>query len=260
MNLIKVPFASLNLGKNKGAVKAPEEIVKNLEKFYLTEEGNLVNFEIKEVVIDENNVEKSVRTISEMSKKCFERSEKNIFIGGDHSITYPIFKSFAQFEDNPGIVIFDAHPDCQSDFNPPTHEDLLLALVKEGVVKRENIVLVGIRNWSKEEKEFLEKEKIRFFSMKDISMEGIYEISEGVMSIANRFSGLYVSIDIDVLDPSFAPGTGYPEPGGLSTRELLFFLQRLKKLRNFKGGDLVEIDGNCEKTTLLGAKLLTEIG
>ncbi len=82
------------------------------------------------------------------------------------------------------------------------------------------------------------------------------------MSVAKSFKDLYVSIDIDVLDPAFAPGTGYMEPGGLSTRELLFFLHRLKKLQNLRAYDLVEINPSKdvnELTSKVGSKILVEL-
>jgi len=93
-------------------------------------------------------------------------------------------------------------------------------------------------------------------------MEGIKEVSESVMSVAKNFGSLYISVDIDVLDPGFAPGTGYPEPGGLTTRELLFFLHRLKKLHNLKAMDIVEVNPDKdvnELTSKLGAKLVVEL-
>ena len=82
------------------------------------------------------------------------------------------------------------------------------------------------------------------------------------MSVAKDFESLYISIDVDVLDPAFAPGTGYIEPGGLTTRELLFFLHRLKKLKNLKAYDLVEINPKKDvndMTSKVGAKLLVEL-
>ncbi|MEM4368887.1 MAG: arginase family protein, partial [Candidatus Woesearchaeota archaeon] len=75
------------------------------------------------------------------------------------------------------------------------------------------------------------------------------------------FDGLYVSIDIDVVDPAFAPGTGYPEPGGFSSRDLIYFLQRLRLLKNFMALDVVEINplkDVQDLTVKLGAKLLVE--
>ena len=98
--------------------------------------------------------------------------------------------------------------------------------------------------------------------MKNISMEGIRNICDAVMESAKDFDGLYISIDIDSVDPAFAPGTGYPEPAGLSSRELLYFIHRLKKLKNLKAVDIVEV--NPEKdlndiTSRLAAKLCVEL-
>lgn len=98
--------------------------------------------------------------------------------------------------------------------------------------------------------------------MKEIIAEGVHEISESLMSVAKNFRDLYVSIDIDVLDPAFAPGTGYIEPGGLTTRELLFFLHRLKKLYNLRAFDLVEINPSKDTndiTSKVAAKILVEL-
>jgi len=257
MNLIKVPFA-LNQN-NSGTKSAPEQIIKNLKNFPLTENHLLPNFQLKEIPINPQNNEESYQNITRCTLSFFQESEQNLFLGGDHSITFPIFKAFSQTHQNPGIIVFDAHPDCQPNFHP-SQEDLLIALIKNNFIKKENIILVGLRNYSTEEHNFLKQHHLKSFSMQEIALEGIYEISEAIMSIAKNFNALYISIDIDVLDPAFAPGTFCPEPGGLTTRELLFFLHRLKKLRNFKAADLTEINPEIEpKTALVGAKIITEL-
>ena len=97
--------------------------------------------------------------------------------------------------------------------------------------------------------------------MKEITTEGIHEISESVMAAAKDFEALYVSIDIDVLDPAFAPGTGCTEPAGLTSRELIYFVQRLKLLKNLKIVDIVEINPKKDvnnMTSKLGAKIIAE--
>ena len=122
--------------------------------------------------------------------------------------------------------------------------------------------MAGLRNWHKDEYKFLRDNKIKFFNMKEIADESMQEISESIMSVARNFDCLYVSIDIDAVDPAFAPGTGYPEPGGLTSRELLYFLKRLKLLKNLKIIDLVEINPDKDINNLtvkLGAKILTEM-
>mgnify|MGYP001211411479 FL=1 len=120
---------------------------------------------------------------------------------------------------------------------------------------------MGIRNWHKQEYSFLKEKRIKFYSMKEISQEGIKEVSEAVMSVAKDFDALYVSMDIDAVDPCFAPGTGHIEPGGLTSREMLYFLNKLKLLKNLKMLDLVEINPSKDVNQLtvsLGAKLLVE--
>ena len=82
------------------------------------------------------------------------------------------------------------------------------------------------------------------------------------MSVARQFGALYLSIDIDVLDTAFAPGTGHTEPGGLTTRELLYFVHMLKNLKNLKMADIVEINPKKDlndMTSKIGAKLLVEL-
>ncbi len=260
MKLLKVPFSGGCLGKNLGCEQAPEEIIKNLDKFYLTEEGKLPVFDVSEVKIITDNIEETNQNIYQQAKEVFSSPARAFFLGGDHSITYSSFKGFAEKYQNPGIIIFDAHPDCFSDFQPPTHEDFVKGWVREGILKPENILLIGLRNWTKEEYFFLKEQGIRFFSAKDLAINGLYDTSEAVMELANKWDGLYISIDIDVLDPAFAPGTGYPEPGGLSTRELIYFLHRLKKLHNFRGGDLVEVNPKKDAgTAIVAAKIITEL-
>jgi agmatinase len=262
MKLIKVPFSAGGLGKTKGCELAPDKIVEKLKEFHLSESGVFPNFDVEEIKVEQTNIEKSFNDITEQSKIIIKNNDKPIFIGGDHSITYPLVEGFSKVHDNPGLIVFDAHPDCESDFLPATHEDIIRGLVKNNIIKKENVILVGLRNWHKEERAFIKENKIKYFDMKEISMEGVKEVSDSVMSVAKEFGSLYVSIDIDVLDPAFAPGTGYPEPGGLTTRELLFFIHRLKNLQNLKAMDIVEINPSKdinELTSKVGAKLVVEL-
>lgn len=261
MKLIKIPLIN-GLGKTKGCKKAPDKIISSIKEFYLNEEGMLPYFNIQEININNENIEESNKTIIRDLKQIIHNSDKTIILGGDHSLTYSCYSSFSVNEENPGLLVFDAHPDCMQDFSPATHEDFVKVLIKENKLKKQNLVLVGLRNWHKDEFQFLKENKIKFFSMNEISFEGLNEVSDSVMEIVRNFSSLYISIDIDVVDPSFAPGTGYAEPGGLTSRELLYFLKRLKLLKNLKVIDLVEINPDKDlnnMTVKLGAKIVTEL-
>jgi len=261
MKLIKVPAIN-GLGKTEGCEKAPENIISCLKEFYLNEDGMLPVFDFENVEIEKGNIEKTNKNIYNKIKNSLNEAEHLFILGGDHSITYSCFRAFSDEFENAGLIVFDAHPDCVNNFKPPTHEDYLRVLVEGGKLKKENILLIGLRNWHKEEYKFLKENKIKFFNMKEIANENLHEVSESIMSVARNFNALYVSIDIDVLDPAFAPGTGYKEPGGFTSRELLYFLKRLKLLKNLKAIDLVEINpdnDSSELTVKLGAKILSEM-
>jgi agmatinase len=251
MNILKIPFSAGSLGKAKGSFLAPDKIISFL---------NHEDLKISEVIIDQSNIVNSNKNIFSEVRNILNK-KKSFLIGGDHSITFSAFMAFSELN-NPGLLIFDAHPDCMQDFDPPTHEDFVKVLINKEFLKPENIVIVGLRSWHEDEINFLKNQKIRFFDMNNIEEVGIHEISDAIMSAIKKFSNLYISIDIDVVDPAFAPGTGYPEPGGLSSRQLLYMLNRIKNLKSLKMVDIVEV--NPEKdvsdiTSKLAAKIISEL-
>jgi len=263
MKIVKIPSSLGGLGKATGAEKAPDKVIEQTNELFFSEDSCLPTFEIEDVKIISGNIEETNNNIYSKAKDILKDTIKPLFLGGDHSITFPLVKAFSEvYPTNPGIVIFDAHPDAENDFMPPSQEDLLCGLVNENIINPQNIILVGTRNWDKNEIEFIQKHNIKYFSMKEISKEGIHEVSESIMAASKGFDSLYLSIDIDCLDPAFAPGTGYMEPGGLSTRELLFFLHILKRIHNLKALVLVEINPDKDvkdMTSKVGAKILVEL-
>ena len=260
MRIVKIPTCH-SVRKCIGAELAPDRVLQMTNELFLSEDGCLPMFETEEVKIT-GTIEETKKNIFAKAAETLQKTTKPLFLGGDHSISTSLVKAFSSQYQNPGIIIFDAHPDANNDFMPEGEDDLLLALVNQNIIRPSNIILVGTRNWDKTEIEFLQKYKIKYFPMKEIAAEGVQEISESIMAAAKGFGALYISIDIDVLDPAFAPGTGYPEPGGLTTRELLFFLHRLKRMHNLKAFDLVEINPNRDMndmTSKVGAKILVEL-
>lgn len=260
MRIIKVPSSQGSMGKNTGCEKAPDRILEAMKNLPLDEEGRECRFSGDEVQIPEKNLTQTNQRILE---KLTQLEEPGILLGGDHSITYPGVRAFAKSHQDAGVVIFDAHPDCINNFKPPSHEDYLKVLLENGVLSKQNVVLVGIRKWDVKEFAYLRKNNIKYYSMKEIFEEGIRETCDNVMSVARQWGALYLSIDIDVIDPGFAPGTGYPSPGGLTSRQLIYFLHRIKKLNNLKMADLVEVNPQLDPfsqiTVKLGAKLLREL-
>jgi formiminoglutamase len=259
MKLLKVPFNAGALSKKKGLEKAPDAIANELQNFYLKETGVLPFFDIEEIKIDNSNAEQAHKDIYGAVENLLGHA---ILLGGDHSLTYSSFRAFSKKYKNPGLIVFDAHLDCENDFSPPTHEDYLRVLIEEGHLKKENAIAVGIRNIHTNELEFSKKTKLKIYDMKEISSYGKTDLADAIMSVARTFDGLYISIDIDVLDPAFAPGTGYIEPGGMTTRELLYFIHRLKNMKNIGMWDLVEVnpDKDINKMTVMAAaKLIVEM-
>lgn len=239
--LVKVPSSEGNLKKNLGCEKSPDEIVKELGS----------GFEIEEVKVIKGNLDKTFKNI--------EKIKGAIFVGGDHSITYASFKGFAKDKENPGLLIFDAHLDCDNYTETATHEDFVRKLIDENVVKKDNVIIVGVRKMFKVEEYFTREMKI--FRMRNM-FNNIENVCDGVMELCREFSDLYLSIDIDVVDPAFAPGTGYQEPGGLSSSELLYFVRRLKLLKNLKRADIVEVNPKKDvnkRTIKLVAKIINEL-
>lgn len=252
-------------GRSLGCEKTPPKIIEALEEIGSNEKNKPIDkslLDFEEIHVDNSNISEANKLIYKNAKKEFETRQKVLFIGGDHSISYSLAKAFNDSIKKPFLIIFDAHADAVNPGKEPTHEEWLRAIVEEGF-SPENIVLIGARNIWQEERIFLQEKRIKVFSMQDVH-ENKENICDILMEKARESEGFYISIDIDAMDPAFAPGTGYLEPGGLSSREMIYFLQRLMLLKNFRGGDIVEINSETDKkydnqTIKLGAKLLAEM-
>ncbi|MEM4270530.1 MAG: arginase family protein, partial [Candidatus Pacearchaeota archaeon] len=156
------------------------------------------------------------------------------------------------------LIVFDAHPDCMKAGKEPSHEEWLRALI-EADFPAENIMVVGMRNIDPIEAEFLKEKKIKQIKMNDVLLN-LEDVTDTIMEFASG-KKLYLSIDIDFIDPAFAPSTGYVEPGGASSRQALYIFSRLSLLKNLKALDIVEVDSENDKNKLtikLAAKILAE--
>ena len=267
MLIVKVPGIN-GLGKTRGCEKAGNAILEALKEIYSNEQGKPVDaglLDLEEIHLDNSNLEKANNLISKNAIEIFETKIKTIFLGGDHSISYPLGKAFLEHCKSSGkepcLIIFDAHPDCMSSVNSrtPTHEEWVRALIDAGF-PAENILLVGVRNSDPHEIEFLSRNRIRVIGMSQL-LEDLRDTCDIVMEFSNQ-KELYLSLDIDVIDPAFAPATGYAEPGGLTSRQFLYLIQRLNKIKNLRAIDIVEINperAGAEMTVKLGAKILAEL-
>jgi len=266
--IVKVPGIN-GLGKTKGCEGAGNAILKALKDVWTSEEGKEVDsskIDLEEIHLDNSNLEITNKLIYKNAFEMYEEQPKTIFLGGDHSVSYSLTRAFFDYCQNSGkepcLIVFDAHADCmpvtKGAENFPTHEEWLRKLIEDGFPTK-NILLVGGRNFLKEESDFLKSHKIKTISMNQL----LLNIEDSCDIIMEFSSGkeLYLSIDIDAVDPAFAPSTGYCESGGLTSRQMIYLIQRLNKVKGLRAIDIVEINEKEDKegiTVKLGAKLLSE--
>ena len=173
-----------------------------------------------------------------------------VSLGGDHAITYPIVRAFARRYRPLSILHFDAHPDLYDEFggNRLSHACPFARIMEEGLVRR--LVQVGIRVSSPSLAKQAERFGVETIAMKDFRDGLALEFEEPV----------YVTFDLDGLDPACAPGVSHREPGGLTTRQAVDVIQRLRG--RIVGGDVVEFNPQMDAsgmTAMVAAKIVKEI-
>ena len=173
-----------------------------------------------------------------------------ISLGGDHSITYPIVRAFARKYQDLSVIHFDAHPDIYDNYqgNRNSHASPFARIMEQKLVKR--LVQVGIRTFTAHQ-----REQVRKFGVETIEM---HQLTEGLQLQFD--SPVYISFDVDALDPAFAPGVSHREPGGMTTRQAIDLIQRLRG--KVVGADIVEFNPRMDPLHITGvvcAKLLKEI-
>ena len=184
----------------------------------------------------------------------FKANNQVCAVGGDHSITYGLVRAASKVHKDLALIYFDAHLDCEDDLLPPTHEDVIQAIVNQKLVKPENILIIGARKFWKKEVTFIKKHNIKVI----YAVVKRDEIKEQIANFFKKHKDIYVSIDIDVFDPTIAPDTGYPEKFGFTEEEFLQFTNEMN-FKRIKGWDLVEVarsTGNSQKTITLASRVI----
>lgn len=166
-----------------------------------------------------------------------------ILLGGDHSVTIPIFQG--QLERYAGkrfgVLWVDAHPDLCDVFTGSklSHACVLRRGLELGI-QPEDVCLVGLRSWEYEEIDLIENGGLNVFTAADVAERGMRAIAQEVKQILSRCDVVHISLDIDCLDPAFAPGTGIPDSGGLTSREVITLIKSMQGLP-LVGLDVVEV-------------------
>lgn len=200
-----------------------------------------------------NSREQSERDFAEIERAVgalLENGEHPVSLGGDHSVTYPILKAFAPRFAELRIVHFDAHPDLYDEFegSRASHACPFARIMEERLAKR--LVQIGIRTLNRHQREQAEK-----FGVEIVQMSGLPAYDRLKMR-----GPVYISFDMDVLDPAFAPGISHHEPGGMTVREAIAHLHAIEG--TIVGADIVEYNPARDiagMTATVAAKILKEV-
>jgi arginase len=182
--------------------------------------------------------------------KIVEEKKRPVSLGGDHSVTYPILRALGKQIPGITLVHFDAHPDLYADYkgNPQSHASPFARICEEKLVQR--LIQIGIRTLNAHQREQAKKHDVEIFEMKDLPNLAKLKVA----------GPIYVSFDMDVLEPGMAPGVSHWEPGGLTTREALHHIQALPA--PVVGADVVEFNPVRDRsglTATVAAKILKEL-
>lgn len=231
------------------------EVSEGVEEYSIYQDRSLEEilfYDAGDVSIPFGNIKESLRRMEETAQELLAQQKKIFSLGGEHLVSLPIIKAYAGLYPELVVIQMDAHADLREDY---MGEALSHATVMRHVLQligTKNLFQLGIRSGTREEMQYA-KEYSNLYLDEFLSV-----IPEVKRSIGKR--PVYISLDIDVLDPAFAPGTGTTEAAGISSRDLIKALQELAEL-NIVGFDMVEISPPydiADNTSILGAKILRE--
>ena len=201
--------------------------------------------------------------ITDFYRKIFEAGAMPLSVGGDHSISFPILRAVAA-ERPVGMVHIDAHTDTSDhEFGHKfTHGTPFRRALEEGLLDPKRTIQIGIRGAQNSEESWRGSEDagIRVMYMEEFTSIGVEATLDEVRHVVGR-GPTYISFDIDSIDPAFAPGTGTPEIGGMTTIQAQALIRGLAGL-NLIGGDMVEVSPPFDpsgNTAIVGATILYEI-
>jgi agmatinase len=235
----------------KGPAKAPpaiRECFHSESANYYAENGMEITAEIFEDHLDitpENYFD-----IEHFTSENLNREFPIISLGGDHSITYPVFRAFRASRGQVDILHIDAHSDLYDEFEGDkySHACPFARIMEEGLCRR--LVQVGIRTLTTHQQEQAERFDVEIIPASGYNLQALPKFENPI----------YLSLDMDVLDPAFAPGISHYEPGGLTSRQLIDLIQNIKA--PVLGADIVEYNPLRDIQNITGmlcAKLLKEI-
>ncbi len=185
---------------------------------------------------DYGHIENITENITQHIAAILDKDVSTLTIGGDHFITYPVLKAYHRKYGPLGLVHFDAHRDFEDDIDDRIdHGTMFTRAMKDGLIDPARTIQIGIRTYFKGER----GEGIQVIGADEVHSKTAEEIAKHIITRIGN-GPAYLTFDIDCLDPAFAPGTGTPVPGGLSTYQALAIIRALKGI-DFAGMDIVEV-------------------
>lgn len=241
----------------KGADKGPQALLEasfNLEFYDIETDSEVFKKGIAtlDAVTENSSPEAMADEVERRMNTILDDKKFPVLLGGEHSVSVGAFRAVAKHYDNFSILQLDAHSDMRDEYegSPYNHA----CVMARGKDITSSIVQVGIRSSAIEEKHNIDPERI--FYAHEIKEVGdttwMYEISQKLLD------NVYVTIDLDVLDPAYMPSTGTPEPDGLSYRDVMTLLKLINERHNIIGLDVVELCPNASNKApdFLAAKLI----
>lgn len=250
--IMGVPFDNA-VSLNKGAAKGPETM-RNLsvDMSDATEDDVVIKkgllYDIGDIPV-ELDWETYFGTVADEAYKLMKTGNFCLFLGGDHSVTIPLHQAFGKYQNEKkenakiGIIHFDAHYDLCNEYDGHKWSHACTeARSLESVVSAEDLFFVGVRVAEVSELELIAKNSgIMAIKAKEVHKLGVEAMFQKLKDKFQGYDAVYLTVDIDVLDPAFAPGTGTPQPGGLTSMQLIQLFQMMLEELPIKAMDIVEV-------------------
>lgn len=251
-----VPFDGTSSFR-RGSRLAPDSIrysYTNLESYDYFYDVDFLDIPITDLgnLEESEDVVEIIGEVEHVTRKIFSDEKVPIMLGGEHSITVGAVRNLKDAT----MVIIDAHSDFRDSYMNNIYNHACVTRRALDLLGPDRIISIGTRSSAREEVETPEKDKVKFVSAREVKRRGIEEVVEEIKALAGK--RIYFSIDMDGIDPAFAPGVGTPEPYGLSDTDVRYVINTLS--RKIIGLDLVEItplydNGN---TSMLAAKIIQD--
>jgi agmatinase len=223
------------------------------------------DFDLGDVpIFDAGNIEEcgsadaTVEAVEEEIKEILQDGKFPLMLGGEHSISSGALRAFRAMKRKVAVIQFDAHLDFRDDYLGQKNSHACASRRISDVVGVSNVVLIGVRSICKDEMDDAKRLGLKYFTADEVVERGMMAVVDEALKYL-KTKDIYLTVDIDGLDPSYAPGVGTPEPFGLSDRDLKLLIT--KAAPRMVGFDLVEVSPPCDQgnTAALGARLIREL-